>query len=137
IARNEAAMIAQARALLAMGPRAVLIKGGHGTQQQSTDLLVDADGVARFASERLHIGEFHGGGCMFSAGIAAGRARGWPLGSSIANAKKFISQTLAAAPSHALGSGSRLLHPQNCTGQALDHDAAAAGQPIHNFVPLP
>ena len=111
IAMNEAAVITQARALLAMGTQAVLIKGGHGAGRQSTDLLVDAGGVTRFASERLDVGEFHGGGCIFSSAIAAGLARGWSLGTSIAHAKHFISRTIAAAPSHALGSGAWLLHP--------------------------
>jgi hydroxymethylpyrimidine/phosphomethylpyrimidine kinase len=110
IARDEAAMIVQARTLLAMGTRAVLIKGGHDAGRQSTDLLVDADGVTRFATERLDVGDIHGGGCMLSSAIAAGLARGQPLAAAIAHAKHFVSRTLAAAPSHALGSGARLLH---------------------------
>jgi hydroxymethylpyrimidine/phosphomethylpyrimidine kinase len=119
VAMNEAAMITQARALLAMGTQAVLIKGGHGAGRQSTDLLVDAGGVTRFASERLDVGEFHGGGCIFSAAIAAGLATGWSLVDSITQAKHFIARTIAAAPSHALGSGARLLNPDRRTEQAF------------------
>ncbi|MDB5612367.1 MAG: Hydroxymethylpyrimidine kinase [Devosia sp.] len=115
IAMNEAAMITQARALLAMGTRAVLVKGGHGAGSQSIDLLVDADGVTRFASERLDVGEFHGGGCIFSSAIAACLARGWPLGTAIAHAKHFIARTIAAAPGHDLGFGARLLNPDRRT----------------------
>jgi hydroxymethylpyrimidine/phosphomethylpyrimidine kinase len=118
IARDEAAMIVQARTLLAMGTRAVLIKGGHDAGTQSTDLLVDADGVTRFATERLNVGDIHGGGCMLSSAIAAGLARGQPLAASIAHAKHFVSRTLAAAPSHALGSGARLLHPDRLAEEA-------------------
>ena len=111
IAMGEAAVIAQARALLAMGTRAVLIKGGHGAGSQSTDLLVDASGVTRFASERLDVGEIHGGGCIFSAAIAAGLATGRSLVDSITQAKHVIARAIAAAPGHDLGSGARLLHP--------------------------
>lgn len=115
IAKDEVEMIAQARALLAMGTQAVLIKGGHGAGRQSTDLLVNAGGVTRFAAHRQSIGEIHGGGCVFSSAIAAGLATGWSLIDSIAHAKHFISQAIAAAPSHALGSGARLLHPDRRT----------------------
>lgn len=134
IAKDEAAMIAQARALLAMGTEAVLIKGGHGAGSQSTDLLVDAGGVTRFASERLDVGEFHGGGCVFSSAIAAGLAKGWPLVDAITQAKHFIAQTISAAPRHALGSGAWLLHPDRSDEDAFSHDAAAG--PIHNPSPL-
>lgn len=135
IAMDEAAMITQARALLAMGTQAVLIKGGHGAGRQSTDLLVDAGGVRRFAAQRLDVGEFHGGGCIFSSAIAAGLARGWPLVAAITQAKLFISQTIAAAPSHRLGSGASLLHPDRSSEEA-SHGAAAADWPIHNHGPL-
>ncbi|MDP2778905.1 bifunctional hydroxymethylpyrimidine kinase/phosphomethylpyrimidine kinase [Devosia sp.] len=110
IAQDEVAMVNQAKVLLGMGAQAVLIKGGHGTGKQSVDLLVDANGTMRFTSERLEVGELHGGGCVFSSAIAAGLARGCPLIASITQAKHFISQAIAAAPSQALGSGARLLH---------------------------
>lgn len=118
IARDEAAMIVQARTLMAMGTQAVLIKGGHDVGRRSTDLLVHADGIARFAGDRLDVGDIHGGGCMLSSAIAAGLARGRPLAASIAHAKDFVSRTLAAAPSHALGSGARLLHPDRPAEEA-------------------
>ena len=118
IAKDEVAMVTQARALLAMGTQAVLIKGGHGAGRQSTDLLVDAGGVTRFASERLDVGEFHGGGCIFSAAITAGLATGWTLVDSITQAKHFIARTIAAAPGHDLGSGARLLHLDHSTEEA-------------------
>lgn len=111
IALDEAAMIIQARTLLAMGPRSVLIKGGHDLGQQSTDVLIDGQGVTRFVAERLDVGEIHGGGCVFSSAIAAGLALGWPITASIAQAKRLISCTLAAAPERNLGSGARLLQP--------------------------
>jgi hydroxymethylpyrimidine/phosphomethylpyrimidine kinase len=125
IATDEAAMIVQAKALLAMGPKAVLIKGGHAAGPRSTDLLFGADGVTRFSAQRQSVGEIHGGGCMFSSALAAGLARGWPLPASVRYAKGFISRAIAAAPSQALGSGARLLHPARRLGRRLGHNAAA------------
>ncbi|MDB5472990.1 MAG: Hydroxymethylpyrimidine kinase, partial [Devosia sp.] len=119
LAMNEAEMITQARALLAMGTRAVLIKGGHGAGRQSTDVLVDADRVTRFATERLDVGEFHGGGCIFSAAIAAGLATGRSLVDSITQAKHVIASAIAAAPGHQLGSGARLLHLDRSDAEAI------------------
>lgn len=111
VAEDEAAVIVQARKLLAMGPQAVLIKGGHDVGRQSTDLLVDADGVTRFDAERLDVGDIHGGGCVLSSAIAAGLAQGLPLAASIAQAKHLVSRTLAVASRQTLGSGALLLHP--------------------------
>lgn len=125
IATDEAAMIVQAKALLAMGPKAVLIKGGHAAGPRSTDLLFDGDGVTRISAQRQSVGEIHGGGCMFSSAVAAGLARGWPLTASVRHAKSFISKAIAAAPSQALGSGARLLHPARRLGGRLGHNAAA------------
>lgn len=131
IAMDETAMIVQARALLTMGPKAVLIKGGHAAGQRSTDLLIDADGVTRFSAQRQSVGEIHGGGCMFSSAVAAGLARGWPLAAAVTHAKGFISRAIAAAPSHALGSGARLLHPDQRLGRRLGRNAAAPSGSIH------
>jgi hydroxymethylpyrimidine/phosphomethylpyrimidine kinase len=133
LAMDETARIVQATALLAMGPKAVLIKGGHAAGPRSTDLLVDADGVTRFSAQRQGVGEIHGGGCMFSSAVAAGLARGWPLTASVSQAKGFISRAIAAAPSQALGSGARLLHPARRPGRRLGHNAAAPSSSIHKL----
>lgn len=136
IARDEATIIVQARMLLAMGTQAVLIKGGHDVGRQSADLLVDAGGIARFAANRLDVGEVHGGGCMLSSAIAAGLARGRSLAASIANAKHFVSRTLAAAPSHALGAGARLLHPDRLADEASLPSCHSLCPPIPKPTPL-
>jgi hydroxymethylpyrimidine/phosphomethylpyrimidine kinase len=133
IAKDEATMIVQAKALLAMGPRAVLIKGGHAAGPRSTDLLVDADSVTRFSAQRQSVGEIHGGGCMFSSAVAAGLARGWPLTASVRHAKGFIYRAIAAAPGQALGSGARLLHPARRLGRRPGHNAAAPSGSIHKL----
>ena len=70
-------MLAQAQALLALGPKAVLLKGGHGEGSEAVDILV-ARGRApvRLALPRIDTGNTHGTGCTLSAAIAAGLAKG-------------------------------------------------------------
>src|SRR5690606_82924 len=73
-ARDEAGMIEQGRRLLATGPRAVLMKGGHGQGAECVDLLVEPGRVTRFAAPRIATRNTHGTGCTLSAAIAAGLA---------------------------------------------------------------
>lgn len=75
LADTPGAMLDQARALLAMGPRAVLLKGGHGQGDVLTDVLVTRDGrVRHFSHPRLRTANTHGTGCTLSAAITAGVA---------------------------------------------------------------
>ena len=80
VAADEAEMQAQAQALLALGPKAVLLKGGHGEGSEAVDILV-ARGAApvRLALPRIDTANTHGTGCTLSAAIAAGLARGESL----------------------------------------------------------
>ncbi len=70
-------MLAQAQALLALGPKAVLLKGGHGEGSEAVDILV-VRGMApvRLALPRIDTANTHGTGCTLSAAIAAGLAQG-------------------------------------------------------------
>ena len=73
-------MARQGQRLVAMGPMAVLMKGGHGTADICTDLLVDASGViATCEAARVETRNTHGTGCTYSAAIAAQLARGLEL----------------------------------------------------------
>ena len=81
---------AQGRALLALGPRAVLMKGGHLAGDEAVDLLVTADGVRRFAAPRLASRNLHGTGCTLSSAIAAHIALGADLAEAVAAAKDFV-----------------------------------------------
>ena len=76
LARSETEMREQAERLLKLGPRAVLIKGGHDTGAESVDLLVEADSVTRLVADRVVTKNTHGTGCTLSSAIAAGLAKG-------------------------------------------------------------
>ncbi|CAL8981271.1 Hydroxymethylpyrimidine/phosphomethylpyrimidine kinase [Rhodoplanes serenus] len=110
VATDEAAMRAQGEALIARGARAVLMKGGHGEGPESTDLLVTADGVRRFAAPRVATRNTHGSGCTLSSAIAAGLARGLGLADAVGAAKTYVADAIAAADRLAIGHGHGPLH---------------------------
>jgi hydroxymethylpyrimidine/phosphomethylpyrimidine kinase len=104
-ARDESEMAAQARELLRIGARAVLIKGGHAEGAESVDLLVNHDGVERFAAPRTATQNTHGSGCTLSSAIAAGLAKGLALKEAVAEAKKYVTAAIAAADRLHIGHG--------------------------------
>lgn len=86
-----------ARAIHAMGPRCVVVKGGHLEDgDQSIDVLYDGDVFEEFSAPRAASRHTHGTGCVFSAAIAAGLARGQPVRDAIAAAKALITAAIAA-----------------------------------------
>jgi hydroxymethylpyrimidine/phosphomethylpyrimidine kinase len=66
-------------AIAALGPRAVLIKGGHGRGSNVTDLLYDGHRFREFVNPRIRTRATHGTGCTLSSAIAANLALGRPL----------------------------------------------------------
>jgi hydroxymethylpyrimidine/phosphomethylpyrimidine kinase len=110
IAESEAEMEDQARRLLALGPGAVLVKGGHGTGPDSTDILVDAFGTRRFSAPRRPTRNTHGTGCTLSSAIAALRARGESLDAAVAGAKTYLTAAIGAADGLRIGHGASPVH---------------------------
>jgi hydroxymethylpyrimidine/phosphomethylpyrimidine kinase len=109
-ATSEAEMQVQGEKLLALGPRAVLIKGGHGEGGESVDLLVEAGRVTRFAAPRIKTQNTHGTGCTLSAAIAAGLAKGRDLVTAVGEAKDYVTAAIAATDRLQVGSGHGPLH---------------------------
>lgn len=109
-ARSETEMEFQARALLDLRARAILIKGGHGEGSESVDLLVDATSVTRFADMRVATKNTHGSGCTLSSAIAAGLAKGLDLKTAVRDAKAYVTAAIAAADALRIGHGHGPLH---------------------------
>ncbi|MDX2268882.1 MAG: bifunctional hydroxymethylpyrimidine kinase/phosphomethylpyrimidine kinase [Bryobacter sp.] len=97
-------MEATARALLALGPRAVLLKGGH-LLDRSTDLLVTQDSLLWLPGERVETPHTHGTGCSYSAAITARLALGEDLPTAAGKAKDWIHRAIKTNPSLGKGSG--------------------------------
>jgi hydroxymethylpyrimidine/phosphomethylpyrimidine kinase len=107
IAKNVAEMEAQAQALLALGPKAVLLKGGHGEGSEAVDILLTRDGSpVRLVLPRVDTRNTHGTGCTLSAAIVAGLALGESLQDAVAFAKYFVHAALLAGRELKIGSGS-------------------------------
>jgi hydroxymethylpyrimidine/phosphomethylpyrimidine kinase len=93
-----------ARRIMALGARAVLVKGGHGAQG-ATDLLVTPDEVVELAAPRIATRHTHGTGCTYSAAIAASLAKGFPLVEAVRRAKAFIHRAIESNPDLGRGNG--------------------------------
>lgn len=94
----------QGEALLHLGAKAVLVKGGH-TGGDATDVLVSHAGTRTFTAPRIETRHTHGTGCTLSAAIAACLARGLELHDAIASAKSYVWHALQAGRSLGVGSG--------------------------------
>jgi len=86
--------LSAARAIMALGARAVVVKGGHAPGDPVIDLLVTGRGVHEFRARRINTTSTHGTGCTFSAAIAAGLALGLDLEASVARAREYVSLAL-------------------------------------------
>ncbi|MEZ0349166.1 MAG: bifunctional hydroxymethylpyrimidine kinase/phosphomethylpyrimidine kinase [Thermus sp.] len=94
-----------AQALLALGPKAVLLKGGHLEGEEAVDLLATREGVQAYAAPRVATRNTHGTGCTLSAAIAALLALGKPLAEAVAEAKAYLTRALKTAPPLGHGHG--------------------------------
>ncbi len=110
IAATETEMRAQGERLLALGARAVLVKGGHADGAESVDLLIEPNAFTRLAADRIATRNTHGTGCTLSSAIAAGLAKGLTLAEAVRAAKAYLTDALAAANRIKIGSGHGPVH---------------------------
>lgn len=95
-----------ADAILALGPSAVLLKGGHLEGDTVVDLLRTADGAEHlFEGPRIITRSTHGTGCTLASGIAAGIAEGLTLEGAVARARAYVVQAIRLAPGLGKGHG--------------------------------
>lgn len=86
---------AQGRAILALGPKAVLVKGGHGEGDEAVDVLVSAAAPTQYlAAPRIITRNTHGTGCTLSAAVTAFLALGHPLEDAVRRGKAYVWQAL-------------------------------------------
>lgn len=99
-----------AKALHAMGPQWVLVKGGHlaGTPE-CVDVLHDGESFIELSGPRLATGHTHGGGDTMAASITAALARGMTMPEAVRYGKQFVAR--AVADSYPLGAGIGTVSP--------------------------
>jgi len=91
---NMAAMRQAAEAILRMGPRCVLVKGGHLKAGAADDLFYDGETMRELSAPRIETRNTHGTGCTFSAALATELARGLEPLDAAGRAKTFITEAI-------------------------------------------
>lgn len=100
---DEDSAINAGRAVVADGPVACLVKGGHWGQTGITDTLVQPGGVETYTHPRIDTDATHGSGCTLASAIAAGLAEGDDLSTAVADAIAFMGR--AVRYHHDIGAG--------------------------------
>jgi hydroxymethylpyrimidine/phosphomethylpyrimidine kinase len=91
-------------ALMALGPRAVLVKGGH-LEGAAIDVLHDGRETIELRADRIDTRHTHGTGCTLSSAIAARLALGDDIISAARQAKAYVTRAIAQAPGIGKGHG--------------------------------
>ena len=87
-------MVQAARILCKQGAHAVLVKGGHLSQDADDVLVIESSRVEWFCAQRVETTNTHGTGCTLSSAIAAYLARGCSLVDAVRQAKRYLSGAL-------------------------------------------
>jgi hydroxymethylpyrimidine/phosphomethylpyrimidine kinase len=110
IATNDDEMVAQGKALILMGAKAVLMKGGHASGETSNDYLITASKIMKFSAVRVETNNSHGTGCTLSSAITAGLAKGLALEEAVSAAKTYVTEAIKASNTLHIGAGKGPTH---------------------------
>jgi hydroxymethylpyrimidine/phosphomethylpyrimidine kinase len=106
---TEEERLEAARRVQALGPRWVVLKGGHGEGPESVDLLVGPGGeVHRLTARRIDTRHTHGTGCSFASALCAGLACGLEVPEAAAAAKTWLTEAIRRA--YPIGAGFGPVH---------------------------
>jgi len=105
VAENESEARAQAGRLLALGPRAVLLKGGHAAGPSAVDWFFDGSKLRAYSTPRIATKNTHGTGCTLASAIAAYAVKGLPMEEAIAEAKAYLQGAIEHAGDLDIGTG--------------------------------
>ena len=97
-----------AQRILALGPRVVLVKGGHLEGPESVDVAVTAQESFELRGRRIDTTSTHGTGCTLASAIAANLALGLELRDALTRAREYVEGAILQAP--AIGTGHGPLH---------------------------
>lgn len=94
--------------LLSLGPKGVLLKGGHVDREGAVvhDVLIEQDKARReFTSERIQTRHTHGTGCTLASAIATGLAQGMAVADAVDRARSYVLEAIRTAPGYGQGHG--------------------------------
>ncbi len=89
----------------AMGPRAVVLKGGHRPGDRVVDVLYDGAQLYEFSGARVQTKSTHGTGCTLASAIAANLALGRNIPDAVRHAREYVQGAIECAPGLGLGHG--------------------------------
>jgi hydroxymethylpyrimidine/phosphomethylpyrimidine kinase len=107
---DEAGMVEAAARLRALGPRAVLLKGGHREGADSIDIFDDGGEPLTLVAPRIDTANTHGTGCTLSAALAALLGQGMAPRAAVRAAKAYITEAIRAADRLHVGGGHGPVH---------------------------
>ncbi len=111
VAESDEEAEEQGRALLDLGAKAILMKGGHAEGAICTDLLIRRDRpTLRIDAPRILTNNTHGTGCTLSSAIAAGLAHSQPLEAALLEAHAYLQSAIRAADQLKVGQGHGPVH---------------------------
>lgn len=93
-----------AQVIHALGPRHVIVKGGH-LSAEPVDVYFDGKHYVELRADRIPTKHTHGTGCTFSAALTAYIARGLPVAEAVVQAKQYITEAIRHAPGLGHGQG--------------------------------
>lgn len=103
-------VLSQAHDLLALGPKAVLMKGGHADGEICTDYLCTQTGEIALSAPRVATKNIHGTGCSYSSAIAACLAKGQGLEEAVRGAHGWLHQAILRSDELNVGQGHGPVH---------------------------
>ncbi|MBX6371984.1 MAG: bifunctional hydroxymethylpyrimidine kinase/phosphomethylpyrimidine kinase [Acidothermus sp.] len=114
--RGEADLADAARAVWDLGPRWVLVKGGH-LDGDPVDVLFDGEQTYRLRGERIDTAHTHGTGCTLASAVAAFLARKWTVPQAVERAKDVVRRAIESG--YPIGPGPGVVNP-SAARSALD-----------------
>ncbi len=115
--KNIKEMRKAAETILRMGPKSVLIKGGHLESNQSPDILYDGKKFSKYTANKIETQNTHGTGCSYAAAIATFIAQGNSIPKAVSKAKHFISDAIRFSLN--IGKGRGPINPYAWVGREI------------------
>jgi hydroxymethylpyrimidine kinase/phosphomethylpyrimidine kinase len=103
--KDAHSMAHAAEKILALGAKAVVIKGGDITHEDAIDFLMDEDGSLLYTAKRVQSSNTHGTGCTLSSALSCLLPMGYALREALPIAKKYIVEAIRTAPDIGHGYG--------------------------------